>query len=133
MDSIATNDDFAATRVALDEEKGELGPDTPKADESVKKTAEMSENMENIGTELRDTVTHAPSELGPGENIDSPGNVATVKETVERPKRNARPSAKSIESRIQADEEKLERLWAKVVKATSHLQDAPNSVDEILK
>ncbi len=68
------------------------------------------------------------------ENTDNSGNyAATVEETAERPKRNARPSTKSIENRIQSDEDNLERLWEKVLKATSHLQDVPNSVNEISK
>ncbi len=128
MDSIATNDDFAATGAAIEEEKQEQLPsDTSKAKENIN-TVEISENTENIDAQLGDTVTGLDKH---GENTDNSGNAATVDETAERPKRNARPSTKSIENRIQSDEDKLERLWEKVLKATSHLQDVPNSVDEI--
>ena len=128
MDSIATNDDLAATSAALEEEKQEQLPsDTSKAKENIN-TVEINENTENIDAQFGDTVTGLDKL---GENTDNSGNAATVDETAERPKRNARPSTKSIENRIQSDEDKLERLWEKVLKATSHLQDVPNSVDEI--
>ena len=55
----------------------------------------------------------------------------TEKQAAERLKRKTKPSTKSIENRIQSDKAKLDRLWEKVQKCISQLQDAPNSVDEI--
>ena len=49
----------------------------------------------------------------------------------ERLKRKTKPTTKSVDSRIQTDNAKLDNLWAKVQKAITELQNAPNSADKI--
>ena len=126
MDSIATNDDLAVTGAEREEQNKDIPPsDMPKVGESIN-TVQASEKTENIAVQGGDIGHDIP-----GENIDITENVMTEKEAVERPKRKTKPSTKSIENRIQSDKAKLDRLWEKVQKCISQLQDAPNSVDEI--
>ncbi len=79
MNSIATNDDFAATGAALEEKQEQLPSDTSKAKENIN-TVEIGENTENIDAQFGDTVTRLDKL---GENTDNSGNAATVDETAE--------------------------------------------------
>ena len=60
-------------------------------------------------------------ENGDDENMDS------------RPKRATKHTAKAIESRLQTDSEKLEKIWKRAAKAISKLQSTPDSTEDIRK
>jgi hypothetical protein len=125
MDSIATNDDLAVTGAELEEQNKDIQPsDMPKVGESIN-TVQTSEKTENIDVQGGD-IGH--DFLG---KILILLRMLTEKQAAERLKRKTKPSTKSIENRIQSDKAKLDRLWEKVQKCISQLQDAPNSVDEI--
>ena len=50
-----------------------------------------------------------------------------------RPKRATKPTTKAIESRLQMDSEKLEKIWKRAAKAISKLQSTPDSTKDIRK
>ena len=55
-------------------------------------------------------------------------SVATNKDIVDsRPKRNAKPSAKSVENHIQNSRQELEKLWGKVTSSISSMQTTQTS------
>ena len=68
---------------------------------------------------------------GVDENKNSADNRATESEMTDRPRRNAKPSLKSIESPMQTDREKLEKLWQKVLDTISQYAVTPDSTTEI--
>lgn len=77
--------------------------------------------------------------IGDGNDMRDRGGVetnttehrATEREPTARPRRSAKPSLKSIESRIQTDREKLEKLWEKVLDTISEYEVMPDSPTEI--
>lgn len=128
MDSIATNDDLAISGTTFDgENKDESPPDIPKAGEST----QTNENTEYSDVQNEDIAVGVGLDINLGENIEVVTDATLDELEAERPKRKAKPSMKSIDNRIQSDEAKLVKLWAKVQKVISELQDAPNSVDQI--
>ena len=122
----ATNEDPVIARSEVEEQNKEEQPSAvSKNGESVEK-GETSENLENIGVKIGDLVIDATNE-----NIGNSEAVTQENENARRPKRTCKPSAKSIENRIQSDKTKLEKLWEKVMKSISQLHDASNSVNVI--
>ena len=59
---------------------------------------------------------------GDDENMDS-----------SRRKRATKPTTKAIESRLQTDSEKLEKIWKRAAKAISKIQSTPDSTEDIRK
>ena len=86
---------------------------------------EITEQNKDIGEDDK------RSRGGVEENKNSADNGATESEITARPRRNAKPSLKSIESRMQTDKEKLEKLWEKVLDTISQYAVTPDSPTEI--
>ena len=136
MVSIATNDELTELVGESSEEGKQLQPpEKPTVGDNVNniETSQKTGNFDDQ-TGKRADLEHAKT----GESRDVPGESrgayegATVdKERVERPKRHAKPSVKSIKNRIQSGKAKLEKSWGKVQKSISQLQASPNSLDEI--
>ena len=82
----------------------------------------------NVQNTSEITVDETGVEAG-GENTNE---VETVSAS-DRPRRNTKPSGKSIESTTQIELNKLDKAWTKVKRAVTTLQNAPSSIDEIVK
>ena len=130
MDSIATNDDFNIFGTTVDEENKDQSPrDTQSTGENM----QTNENTENSDVQREETDVGLDKDTGENQNIEVAAGATSDTFTAERPKRRGKPSMKSIENRIQSDEGKLTKLWAKVQRAISELQNAPNVVEEICR
>ena len=132
MDSIATDDDMPVAETPIDREKQDQPPsDRPKEGEEVN-TARSSKNTGNVNVRTEDTQSLKSKAL---EVVGEDGEVAVSFATDEglpgRPKRNATPSAKAIENRIQYYRAKLEKLWGNVINAIGELQETPDSLEEL--
>ena len=130
MVSIATNDDLAGLAIAASEEgKGDKQLDKSSAGDDVN-NIENGEKSVNIDLDIH----HKNKEIEyvkTGENREASESVLEDNEGLERPKRNVKPSTKAIQNRIQTDKDNLGKLWGKVEKAIAHLQDTPNSLNEL--
>lgn len=94
---------------------------------------QTNENTENSDVQREEIDVGLDKDTGENQNIEVAAGPTSDKFTAERPKRRAKPSMKSVENRIQSDEGKLTKLWAKVQKTISELQNAPNVVEEICR
>ena len=124
--SNAINEDPVIASSEVEEQNKEEQPSAVSMNQESVEKGETSENLENIGVKIGDSVIDATEE-----NIGNSEAVTQENENTQRPKRTCKPSAKSIENRIQSDKTKLEKLWEKVMKSVSQLHDAPNSVNVI--
>ena len=130
MDSIATNDDFNIFGTTVDDENKDQSPrDTQTTGENM----QTNENTENSDVQREETDVGLDKDTRENQNIEVAAGTTAYTFTAERPKGRGKPSVKSIENRIQSDEGKLTKLRAKVQKAVSELQNAPNVVEEICR
>ena len=130
MVSIATNDDLAGLAIAASEEgKGDKQLDKSTAGDGVNNT-ENGEKSAIIDFDI-DYKTKEIEHAKTGENREVCESLTEDNEGLERPKRNAKPSTKAIQNRIQSDKDNLGKLWGKVEKAITLLQDTPNSLNEL--
>ena len=124
--SNASNEDPVIASSEVEEQNKEEQPSAVSMNQESVEKGETNENLENIGVKIGDLVIDATEE-----NIGNSEAVTQENGNTRRPKRTCKPSAKSIENRIQSDKTKLEKLWEKVMKSVSQLHDAPNSVNVI--
>ena len=130
MDSSATNDNSNISGTTVDEENKDQSPrDMQTTGENI----QTNENMENSDVQREETDVGLDKDTGENQNIEVAAGATLDTFTAERTKRRGKPSMKSIENWIESDENKLTKLWAKVQKDVSELQNAPNVVEEICR
>jgi hypothetical protein len=89
-----------------------------------------SENRQNVAySSVYDENTVIEPEVEAGGDV----NGIETASTSDRPRRNAKPSEKSIENTCHVEHSKLEKAWTKVRRAVATLQNAPSLTDEITK
>ena len=97
-------------------------------------------NAQNVATNgkngqiIDDSIdlTEETFELGNARDVEAAEGVATSKDIADsRPKRNAKPSAKAVENRMQCSRYELEKLWGKVTSAMSSMQTSQCSWKEL--
>jgi hypothetical protein len=97
----------------------------------------VSENPLDNATEINENgqnIAYSENTIfEPDVNTGGDVNGIETASTSDRPRRNAKPSGKSIENTSQIEHTKLDKAWAKVQRAVTTLQNAPSSIDEIVK
>jgi hypothetical protein len=128
MDRVAVHDVSLDTEAQSSEDKQEQAAGTQLESTTSKPQRIIQQtNVESDENNISDRGVAETVEV----SADSADNGTAESGSTARPKRNAKPSLKSIETRIQTDSTKLERLWDRVMAVISQNRDLPDSIDQI--
>jgi hypothetical protein len=126
MDRVAVHDVSLDTEAQSSEDKQEKAAGTQLESTTSKPQRIIQQtNVESDENNISDRGVAETVEV----SADSADNGTAESGSTARPKRNAKPSLKSIETRIQTDSTKLERLWDRVMAVISQNRDLPDSID----
>ncbi|CAB4037628.1 Hypothetical predicted protein [Paramuricea clavata] len=98
----------------------------------------VSENPLDNATEINENgqnIPYSENTILIEADVNTGGDVNGIEtaSTSDKPRRNAKPSGKSIENTSQIEHTKLYKAWTKVQRAITALQNAPSSIDKIVK